>query len=181
MVFLSGAPLMNLISILYNFRKTNPCLPLSNKDRVQLSLLETQINEELSEVLIWCNVDKLNINLLKSNYLVILPKLNNSIPKMCITVNNSVLSTGENIIYLGINIDPHLNFLTHIKSIEHKTFRYIGIMHKLKPFLPKPVLLKIYYTIIHHYFRYALPAWRSTYPTYMSKLCILQNKAIKHY
>ena len=52
-------------------------------------------------------------------------------------------------------------------------------MYKLKPFLPKPALLKIYYAIVHNYLLYALPAWESIYPTYMSKLYILQNKAIK--
>ena len=51
-------------------------------------------------------------------------------------------------------------------------------MYKLKPFLSKPALPKIYYAIIHPYLPHALPAWGSTYPTYMSKLCFLQNKAI---
>ena len=32
MVFLSEAPPINLILILYNFRKTKPCVPLPNKD-----------------------------------------------------------------------------------------------------------------------------------------------------
>ena len=66
-----------------------------------------------------------------------------------------------------------------LKSIEHKISRSIAITYKLKPFLSKPALLKIYYAVIHPYLLYALPAWGSTYPTYMSKLCILQNKAIK--
>ena len=55
----------------------------------------------------------------------------------------------------------------------------IGVIYKLKPFLLKSALFKIYYGIIHPYHLYALPAWGSTYPTHMSKLCILQNKAIK--
>ena len=99
---------------------------------------------------------------------------------MCITLNNSILSTGENVKYLGINIDPHLNFfLSHITSIESKISRSIELMYKLKPFLPKSALLKIYYAINHRNLLYALPAQESTYPIYMSKLCILQNKAIK--
>ena len=52
-------------------------------------------------------------------------------------------------------------------------------MYKFKPFLPKPAFLKTCYAIMHPYLLYALPAWGSTYPTYTSKLCILQNKAIK--
>ena len=52
-------------------------------------------------------------------------------------------------------------------------------MYKLKRFLPKPALLKVYYAIIYPYLLYAFPAWGSTYQTYKSKLRILQNKAIK--
>ena len=97
---------------------------------------------------------------------------------MCITLNNSILSTGESVKYLGINIDPHLNFFTLNKSIEHKISRFLGIMCKVKPFLPKLALLKICYAIIHSYLLYALSARVYTYPTYSSKLCTLQNKTI---
>ena len=51
-------------------------------------------------------------------------------------------------------------------------------MYKIKPSLPKSALLKICYAIIHLYLLFTLPAWGSTYSTYMSKLCILPNKAI---
>ena len=168
----------NSTSCLPRFFANDAFLIISNK---QPSLLETQINEELFKVLTWCNAKKLNINPSKWIYQVIPPKLITPTPIMCITLNNSVLSTGENVKCLGTNIDPHFNFLTHIKSIEHKISRFIGIIYKLKHFLPKLALLKIYYAVIHPYFPYAfaLLAWGSTYPTYMSKLCILQNKAIK--
>ena len=62
---------------------------------------------------------------------------------MCITLNNSILSIGENVKCLGINIDHHLNFTTHIKSIEQKISCSIETMYKLKPFLPKPTLPKM--------------------------------------
>ena len=86
---------------------------------------------------------------------------------MCITLKNLILSTGENINYLGISIDPHLNFLNHIKLIEHKISPSIGIMYKLKPFLQKISLNQIYYAIIHRNLLHALPAWGSTYATYI--------------
>ena len=63
--------------------------------------------------------------------------------------------------------------------MEHKISRFIGIMHRLKPFLSKSFLPKRYYARIHQCFLYALPAWVAAYLTYMSKLCILQNKANK--
>ena len=51
---------------------------------------------------------------------------------MCITLNSFILSNGESVKYLRTNIDPSLNFFTHIKSVEHKIFRFRGMMYKLK-------------------------------------------------
>ena len=55
----------------------------------------------------------------------------------------------------------------------------MGIMYKLKPFLPKPALLKIYYAIIHPYLLYALPVGdphiQPLCPNYVS----YRKKAIK--
>ena len=52
-------------------------------------------------------MNKLNSDPQKSNYLARPPKLNGptQIPKMCNTSNNSTLSTGESVKYLGINTD----------------------------------------------------------------------------
>ena len=37
----------------------------------------------------------------------------------------------------------------------------------------------LYYLLIHSHFNYGLVVWRSTYPTYLNKLKLLQNKAIR--
>ena len=37
----------------------------------------------------------------------------------------------------------------------------------------------IHYTLIHSHFNYGLAVWGSTYPTYLNKLKLLQNKAIR--
>ena len=66
-----------------------------------------------------------------------------------------------------------------MKSIEHKISHYIGILYKLKSFLSKTALFKIYNAMIYPYLLFALLSWESTYPTYMSKYCPLQNKVIK--
>ena len=75
-LFINDLP--NSTSCLPQFFVNDTCLVISNK---QPSLLETQINEELSKVLTWCNANKLNINPFKSNYLIIAPKLNTQIQK----------------------------------------------------------------------------------------------------
>ena len=46
--------------------------------------------------------------------------------------------------YLGVLIDSKLNFKSHASSIEHKITRSVSILFKLKSFLPKLALLKLY-------------------------------------
>ena len=75
LLFVNDLP--NSISCFPRFFADNTCIVISNE---QPSSSETQINEEISKVLTWCNAIKLNINPLKSNYLVIPSKLNTSIP-----------------------------------------------------------------------------------------------------
>ena len=48
----------------------------------------------------------------------------------------------------------------------------------LRFILPPPTLLLLYYSLIHSHFLFGLPIWRNTYPTYLTKLQQLQNKAI---
>ena len=79
---------------------------------------------------------------------------------------------------MGILFDNQLNFHEHIKILELKIARSVGILNKLKYFLPSSALLKLYYALIHSHFNYGLAVWGTTYPTYLNKLKLLQNKAI---
>ena len=73
----------------------------------------------------------------------------------------------------------NLNFRKHIEVIENKLSRSLAILFKLKPVLPQNALLKLYYAMVHPYLIYGLVAWGSTFPSYIEKLNILQNKAVK--
>ena len=57
--------------------------------------------------------------------------------------------------------------------------RTIGILSKLRHFLPQSALLKIYYALTHNQLMYGLPIWGSAFPSYINKLKSLQNKAVK--
>ena len=76
-------------------------------------------------------------------------------------------------------IDPKLNFQNHIKIIESKLSRGVGILYRLKAVVPREALCKIYFALFHPHLLYGLVVWGSTFPTYMSKLESLQNKAVK--
>ena len=47
---------------------------------------------------------------------------------------NSLISSRENVNYLGINLDQHLNFNSHIEKVTKKIAKTSGIIWKLKYF-----------------------------------------------
>ena len=63
--------------------------------------------------------------------------------------------------------------------LESKLFRHVRILFILKSFLPKYILNKIYYAFIHSYQNYGLIIWGATPASNLSKLCRIQNKALR--
>ena len=81
---------------------------------------------------------------------------------------------------VGIIIDFGLKFINlHIKTLEPKIARSIGIILKLKQVLPLSALQILYLSTIHPHRFYVIVIWGSTFKTYLGKLSLLQNKAFR--
>ena len=162
------------------------CMPILFADdtclifsALNLASLTTIMNKELQHRSIWFDSNKLTVNPSKSNFLIIPPKLNKPFPQTNVFLNNISIPQCITIKYLGLNIDMTLNFDFHISNIAYKISRTVGIISKIRHYLPEKAPLKIYYVRIHSHLLYGLIIWGSTFPTYLKKLITLQNKAVK--
>ena len=59
--------------------------------------------------------------------------------------------------YLGALIDNNLSWKYHTDYIALKISKTIGIISRLRHFIPNPILLNIYRSLIHPYISYGLP------------------------
>ena len=141
--------------------------------------LQNDLNSQAFCLNNWCNSNKLTINPQKCHILAISPKSNKNVTDLFIKLNGTVISAENSVKYLEINLDLNLNFRKHIEVIENKLSRSLAILFKLKPVLPQIAFLKLYYAMVHLYLIYGLVAWGSTFPSYIEKLNVLQNKAVK--
>ena len=73
----------------------------------------------------------------------------------------------------------NLNFDIHPKLVERKIVYAVGILNKLKCYLPKKILLQLYHALIYPHLLYAIHKRGSTYKSYLHKISILQNKAVR--
>ena len=152
------------------------CLFLENST---LTSLEYNCALEVSSLLDWCNANKIQINPQKSFILPISPKLN--VPSLYINLpcKNSKIKSIKECKYLGVIIDDKLNFKSHIRQLETKLARAVGILSKLRHVLPTSALKLLYFSFIHPHLLYALPIWGCTFKSYLSKIQCLQNKSIR--
>ena len=97
-----------------------------------------------------------------------------ALPKL--SMNNSEIARTESIKFLGVSLDENLSWKTHIKYIENKISKNIGILFKARPFLNKKSLLSLYYSYIHSYINYDSVSWGSSCRTNLRKI----NSQHKH-
>ena len=143
--------------------------------------LQIKSNSELQNLHQWCCVNKLSINPSKTNIIIIPPKQTNAtIPHLHFTSNGFAINIVDITKYLGVVIDNELNFKQHIKIMEGKVTRSVGILSKLKHFFPQNIMLQLYYaSAVHPFLSYGIIIWGATYPTYIKTLKSLQNRAIR--
>jgi hypothetical protein len=99
-----------------------------------------------------------------------------------------------NIKYLGILNDKNLTWKHHIDAISTKISKGIGLIAKIRHFVPRNILINVYQSLIHPYLTYGIAVWGQACKTYSrfyetqfphSKNCIAfyttQNKSEKKY
>ena len=77
--------------------------------------------------------------------------------------------------YLGVLIDNNLSWKHHIDYIALKISKTIGIISRLRHFIPTSILLDIYRSLIHPYISYGLSVWGQTTKTNLERVLNLQN------
>ena len=98
------------------------------------------LNMELVKLCKWLLANKLCINVLKSNYIIVCAyqfKYTQSVP---LILNNAMLSQVKQNV-LGTTIDENLSWKNHFDEVATKISKNIGIMNRSKNNLPNSILL----------------------------------------
>ena len=149
-----------------------------------LKPLEFTVNNELSEVYAWLIANKLSLNIKKSNFVIFQPR-QKKLPyqvnlKVIDHLSNSYVSLEcKNYVkYLGVLIDENLSWKHHISHIASKISMSIGIIARLRHFVPLYTLHHIYRSLIQPYLLYGIVAWGRAGKIYRTKILRLQKRAL---
>ncbi len=81
--------------------------------------------------------------------------------------------------FLGLQIDPELNFKFHVEQIIKKISSALYFLRNAKKCLTDRALKSVYFSIIHSHIIYAIHVWSSCPQYLINKIFVLQKKAIR--
>ena len=145
--------------------------------------LEKLMNEELAKIKEWCDLNKLSINIKKTNYMIVKsPKKkpgNTNIKLSNSDGSSDIIEKTDHIKYLGVFLDEKLSWKHHIAYVCSRIARNTGVFAKLRHYMSLAQLKQLYYSLVHPYISYAILAWGSGPRTQIKKVQTKQNTVIR--
>ena len=146
-----------------------------------LNTLYDTINTELKEVCNWFKCNKLSLNASKTNLMFIgtphqTKQINDS---RHIHLDGCKLTCVTEAKFLGIIIDSNLTWIPHINSISKKCSKNLGVLNKIKHFLPERHMYQLYCSLIMPYLNYGILLWGNANKEHISKIFKIQKRALR--
>ena len=144
--------------------------------------VSSSLNEDLKNLHAWLCANKLSLHIGKTNSILICnhQKLRHlGDQNLNIRLDAEQVSQVDSLPYLGVTIDPRLNFNNHISNVIKKISRAIGILKRCAPSVPSDIRKLLYNALVLLHFDYCASVWGSTSTTNIIRLQRLQSRAMR--
>ena len=139
--------------------------------------LTNAINSDLQDLSLWLQGNKLTLNVVKTYSMIFGTEPNlrriycdSSTSFPLFQINDDKIDSTENIIYLGLKIDPSLKWKEQITAIIIKISQGIGMLKYSKRYFPLHIIQRMYYSIVDPYLRYCCSVWGCAGDSIIKKL-----------
>ena len=116
--------------------------------------LECLANNELTKFVNWFQLNKLSLNIKKTNYNLFHSKQKEFKVNLKIKIDNIEIDKVSKTKFLGVIINENLTLEDHIALVKTKVSKDIDVIRKIRNNFPRNILQLLYYTLIHPYFNY---------------------------
>ena len=144
------------------------------------AVLDTSVNVniELAKVSKWLSENRLSLNVDKTKSMMF-RNINKHVVFPQLEINGSKIEFVDKFKFLGFIVDEHLSWKHHIDHIHKKVMSAVGILYRMKHFLPVSVKLMIYNALVHSYLNSGIILWGHKSSAERSKLVIAQKKCVR--
>ena len=137
------------------------------------------IDHQLDRIFHWCRANKLTVNQIKTNYIIFRSSRKSISLEGSLHINNAVIDEVEATSFVGVIIDRHLTWVNHVQMVNSIIRKKVGILFRIRQFIPKYILTLIYKTFIQPHITYGVEVWGSTYPSHLNSILLSQKMAAR--
>ena len=153
------------------------CVLISHDDINQLISI---VNNELSNRSTWFKVNKLSLNIDKTNYMIFKNRHSNrNYNDIHIFIDNSELSKVSHTKFLGVIIDESLTWKSHNSHVSNIVSKHCGILFRLKHVLPCTTLFSLYNTLVLPHLHYSNIVWADSNNCNLNSILVKQKCIIR--
>ena len=144
-----------------------------------LKQINSYVNHDLSLITEWLRANRISLNTSKTEIVIFKPN-NKEIKKhLNFRVSGQLIKATDKVKYLGLIFQENLRWDIHMKQLITKLQRAIGLLSKVRHYVPRWLLRTIYYSLFNSHLVYACEVWGQKNTVLYQKILNLQNKAIK--
>ncbi len=143
-----------------------------------INCLINTVNAELVHLTDWFALNKLSLNISKTNYMIF---KNSNIEsfKNDLFLNGEVLTRVHTVKFLGVQIDDKLSWKNHTDMIGKKLSSAIFIIRRIRYKINQKTAQNLYNTLILPHITYCNVVWGNAYKSYTSNIGRLQKRALR--
>ena len=142
-----------------------------------LNKLIRMINGGLEQLQTWFSVNRLSLNISKTNYVIFGNRRITA--DICVRINKEKINRVNSTTFLGVVIDCKLNWKSHILSVRSKLSKCCAIMYRASSLINKHGMHILYYSLFMPYIMYCAEVWGDTYATNTRCLVLLQKRVTR--
>ena len=174
----------NLNFVLYADDTTlsSPMCSFTSQCNGNIELVSVLINSELNKIDDWLAVNKLSLNVQKTKFMILHYRqrilMENDIPHLMI--NNTLIEHVTEFNFLGLTVNEFMNWNSHTHkqlpgTIANKISRTLGVMNRLKRYLPISAMKLMYDSLILSHLQFGITNWGFAW----DRISKLQKRALR--
>ena len=141
--------------------------------------LQRVVNTKLKKVKTWLDVNRLSLNMDKTNFIIFKSPQHHSAEVVKIKVGNIPIKQTKYVKFLGVLLDDNQSWKYHLTELSKKLSRTCGIFFKIRHFLPINILIYLYNSLFSPFLQYCILVWGLTYEIHIKSVFLLQKRVLQ--
>ena len=141
--------------------------------------IEFKMNKELKKISTWLTVNRLSLNVKKTNFVVFHPYNKPMTKTITLKIHRKAIAESDHVRYLGLLVDNTLTWKQHINKVTKTLSKLCGVLYKIRPYVTQDILIMLYNTLVYPHLTYGSEVWCSADKSHLDKILLAQKRLVR--